>query len=255
MVTMLILILLPVAFLLPPGAGAGEIIGGWEAKPHSRPYMAYLEIQHEGKTIICGGFLVAKNFVLTAAHCNGDEISVKLGAHNIREQEESQQKLSVRHRIPHPQYNDATTNNDIMLLQLAERAKLNRWVDTIALPSASERVKPGTVCSVAGWGGTSTESESSPDTLQEVDVVVMPDATCSRKPNGPYRGYKSSTMMCVGDPKTGKDSWKGDSGGPLVCGKTAQGIVSWGYCTPPGVYTKVSTFIPWIRATMKRLQR
>ncbi|XP_065421480.1 granzyme H-like [Chrysemys picta bellii] len=251
---MLILILLPVAFLLPPGAGAGEIIGGWEAKPHSRPYMAYLETQRKGKTIICGGFLVSENFVLTAAHCNGDEISVQLGAHNINEQEQSQQKISLRHRIPHPQYNKTAFNNDIMLLQLAERAKLNRWVDTIALPSASETVKPGTMCSVAGWGGTSTESESTPDTLREVDVVVMPDAACSRKPNGQYSKYKSSTMMCVGDPKTGKDSWKGDSGGPLVCGKTAQGIVSWGPKTPPGVYTKVSTFILWIRETMKRLQ-
>ncbi|XP_065270383.1 granzyme H-like isoform X1 [Emys orbicularis] len=254
MVTMLILILLPVAFLLPPGAGAGEIIGGREAKPHSRPYMAYLEIQRKGKNSICGGFLVAENFVLTAAHCNGDEITVQLGAHNISEQERSQQKFSVRHRIPHRQYNKTTLNNDIMLLQLAKRAKLNRWVDTIALPRASKRVKPGTVCSVAGWGGTSTESESSPATLQEVDVVVMPDAACPRNPNGPYSDYKSSTMMCVGDPKTGKDSWKGDSGGPLVCGKTAQGVVSWGHRTPPGVYTKVSTFIPWIRATMRRLQ-
>uniref|UniRef100_A0A8C0IWG6 Peptidase S1 domain-containing protein n=1 Tax=Chelonoidis abingdonii TaxID=106734 RepID=A0A8C0IWG6_CHEAB len=49
----------------------GEIIGGQEAKPHSRPYMAYLDIQREDKRILCGGFLVAENFVLTAAHCNG----------------------------------------------------------------------------------------------------------------------------------------------------------------------------------------
>ncbi|XP_044840800.1 granzyme H-like [Mauremys mutica] len=232
----------------------GEIIGGQEAKPHSRPYMACLATQRRGDTYICGGFLVSKNFVLTAAHCNGDEITVTLGAHNIREPEQSQQKISVRHRIPHPQYNKTTWNNDIMLLQLAERAKLNRWVGTIALPRTSKRVKPGAVCSVAGWGGTSTDGKSSPARLQEVDVVVMPDAACSRKPNGSYYKYKSSTMMCVGDPKMGKDSWKGDSGGPLVCGKTAQGVVSWGPPTPPGVYVKVSTFIPWIRATMRRLQ-
>uniref|UniRef100_A0A8C3H6X6 Peptidase S1 domain-containing protein n=1 Tax=Chrysemys picta bellii TaxID=8478 RepID=A0A8C3H6X6_CHRPI len=231
-----------------------EIIGGQEAKPHSRPYMAYLKIQRRWNTCICGAFLVAENFVLTAAHCNGDEITVKLGAHNIREREQSQQKISVRRRIPHPQYNETTLNNDIMLLQLADRAKLNRWVDTIALPSASETVKPGAMCSVAGWGGTSTESKLKPDKLQEVDVVVMPDATCLRNPNMKYQLYNASTMMCVGDPKTRKDSWKGDSGGPLVCGKTAQGIVSWGLRAPPGVYTKVSTFIPWIRETMKRLQ-
>ncbi|KAM9121560.1 mast cell protease 1A-like isoform 2-T2 [Pangshura tecta] len=251
---MLILILLPVAFLLPPGAGAGEIIGGWEAKPHSRPYMAYLEIQRKGKTYICGGFLVSKNFVLTAAHCKGDEITVTLGAHNIRKREQSQQEIPVCHQIPHPRYNKTTLNNDIMLLQLAKRAKLNRWVGTIALPCAGKRLKPGAVCSVTGWGGTSTESKSSPARLQEVDVVVMPEAACPRKTNGSYHDYKASTMMCVGDPKTGKDSWQGDSGGPLVCGKIAEGIVSWGPPTPPGVYTRVSTFIPWISAMMRRLQ-
>ncbi|XP_044841351.1 granzyme H-like [Mauremys mutica] len=251
---MLILILLPVAFLLPPGAGAGEIIGGWEAQPHSRPYMASLKIQRGNKSVRCGGFLVSENFVLTAAHCNGDKIIVVLGAHDITNEERSQQVITVSRAYPHQDYDKESHNNDIMLLELAERAKLNRWVGTIALPCANERVKPGAVCSVAGWGGTSTECESTPARLQEVDVVVMQDAACLRNPNGPYHNYNSSSMMCVGDPKMGKDSWKGDSGGPLVCGKTAQGVVSWGPPTPPGVYVKVSTFIPWIRATMRKLQ-
>uniref|UniRef100_A0A8C0GXU8 Peptidase S1 domain-containing protein n=1 Tax=Chelonoidis abingdonii TaxID=106734 RepID=A0A8C0GXU8_CHEAB len=51
-----------------PGLPPGEIIGGQEAQPHFRPYMAYLKIQREEKKRVCGGFLVSKNFVLTAAH-------------------------------------------------------------------------------------------------------------------------------------------------------------------------------------------
>ncbi|XP_044840908.1 mast cell protease 1A-like [Mauremys mutica] len=249
------LLLLPMAFLLPPRTWADKIIGGKQAKPHSRPYMAHLSVRHGNKSFFCGGFLVSENFVLTAAHCNGDEIIVKLGAHNIKLWEWKRQKISVCHQIPHPQYNEDTDDNDIMLLKLVKRAKLNKWVKTIALPHAGERVKPGAVCSVAGWGSTSTESESYPATLQEVDVEVLEDAACLRNPKGSYCHYNTSTMMCVGDSAYDKNSDMGDSGGPLVCGEKVQGIVSWETedRTPPAVYTRVSTFIPWIQEMMNRL--
>uniref|UniRef100_A0A674IA77 Granzyme H-like n=1 Tax=Terrapene triunguis TaxID=2587831 RepID=A0A674IA77_9SAUR len=190
------------------------IIGGWEATPHSRPYMAYLEIQDGVSTSLCGGFLVSENFVLTAAHCNG--------------------KLDL----------------------LERKARLNGYVGLIPLPVAHQRMHPGTVCSIAGWGWTSAHNNLSSDTLREADVEVMQDAACPRNPGGIYRNYNPSTMMCVGDPEKGKSSFKGDSGGPLVCQQTAQGIVSWGskVGTPPAVYTRVSTFIPWIRKTMRMLQ-
>uniref|UniRef100_A0A8C0GSI5 Peptidase S1 domain-containing protein n=1 Tax=Chelonoidis abingdonii TaxID=106734 RepID=A0A8C0GSI5_CHEAB len=198
---------LSVPFWGLPGLIWGEIIGGQEAKPHSRPYMAYLDIQSGVNRSFCGGFLVSENFVLTAAHCNGD-------------------------------------------------AKLNRWVKTITLPFAKNSVKPGTMCSIAGWGRTSTETKSTPDTLQEVNLKVLEDDVCMNNLDVTYNDYDASTMMCGGDLKKGKTSFKGDSGGPLVCGKTAQGIVSWGSedGRPPAVYTRVSTFIPWIRVTMRRLQ-
>ncbi|XP_067414583.1 mast cell protease 1A-like [Emydura macquarii macquarii] len=248
---LLILILLPAAFLLPPAARAGEIIGGQEAQPHSRPYMAYLDIKNGEDEYECGGFLLSENVVLTAAHCNGDEITVHLGAHNIRKQEESQQVIPARAKIPHPQYDEEIDNNDIMLLQLDRKVKLNKWVKTIRLPHTHKTVKPGAKCSVAGWGQTGCASTA--DTLQEVDVEVLDDGACHKDPDGPYAHYNLSTMLCVGDPKKGKDSAQGDSGGPLVCKGKAQGIVSWGSCCPPGVYTRISTFIPWIREEMKKL--
>ena len=50
---------------------SGKIIGGHEAEPHSRPYMAFLQFKTSGKPNHCGGFLVREDFVLTAAHCLG----------------------------------------------------------------------------------------------------------------------------------------------------------------------------------------
>nr|XP_008538753.1 PREDICTED: LOW QUALITY PROTEIN: granzyme H-like [Equus przewalskii] len=47
---------------------------------------------------------------------------------------------------------------------------------------------------------------------------------------------------------------QGDSGGPLICNKLIRGIFSYGQNNgnPPGVFMKVSHFLPWIKSTMKR---
>uniref|UniRef100_A0A452IEY8 Peptidase S1 domain-containing protein n=1 Tax=Gopherus agassizii TaxID=38772 RepID=A0A452IEY8_9SAUR len=238
-----------------------EIIGGKNAKPHSRPYMAYLS---------SGG--QPQGALPHPCHCESDrqvptphltyapaidapwvalgfysKITVKLGAHNISEQEQSQQEIPVHRQILHPQYDKETTNNDIMLLQLAETVKLNKWVKTIPLPRTNKRVKPGTKCSVAGWGRTSRQSKLAPaTTLQEANLKVLKDDVCTSAGNDSRSCSPTVTCLIL----------QGDSGGPLVCGKRAQGIVSWGSqrSASPGVYTRVSTFIPWIEKMMRMLE-
>ena len=44
-----------------------EIIGGHEAKPHSHPYMALIQFLGKKSWKRCGGVLIQKDFVLTAA--------------------------------------------------------------------------------------------------------------------------------------------------------------------------------------------
>ncbi|GAB5572767.1 granzyme B(G [Prionailurus iriomotensis] len=177
-------------------------------------------------------------------------INVTLGAHNIKKQEKTQQIIPVRRAIPHPDYNPKNYSNDIMLLQLVKKAKLTAAVRPLGLPKGKDRVRPGQVCSVAGWGRVATGRY--PDTLQEVELIMQEDQECkSRFPN--Y--YNHKTQLCVGDPKEKKSSFQGDSGGPLLCNNVAQGIVSYGLKdrASPRVYTKVTSFLPWIKKTMRGL--
>ncbi|XP_037357724.1 mast cell protease 8-like [Talpa occidentalis] len=219
-----------------------------EAKPHSRPYMAFVSSygKKNGRRYQCGGFLVQDNFVLTAAHCNGRNMTVTLGAHNIRKRENTQQDIPVLRAFPHQAYNAKKHINDIMLLKLENKAQLNRNVQTIPLPCHQDMVELGKVCSAAGWGKMADGELS--NTLQEVDLQVQVEKKCKKnfQPK-----FNNSTQLCVGNPKSKKATGHGDSGGPLVCKGVAQGIVSYAYKWPPRVFTRISSFVPWIHRTMK----
>uniref|UniRef100_A0A9L0RGQ7 Peptidase S1 domain-containing protein n=1 Tax=Equus caballus TaxID=9796 RepID=A0A9L0RGQ7_HORSE len=129
-----------------------DIIGGDEARPHSRPYMALLHFVEEENEGRCGGALVRKEFVLMAAHCRGSSIHMTLGAYNIREQERTQKVLPVTEAIHHPHYNPKNFANGIMLLKLKRKAKLTATVGPLSLPKGTAQVRPGQVCSLADWG-------------------------------------------------------------------------------------------------------
>lgn len=241
-------LLLLLTFILLQGDEAGKIIGGREARPHSYPYMAFLLIQSPEGLSACGGFLVREDFVLTAAHCLGSSINVTLGAHNIQMRERTQQLITVLRAIRHPDYNPQNIRNDIMLLQLRRRARRSGSVKPVALPQASKKLQPGDLCTVAGWGRVSQSRGT--NVLQEVQLRVQMDQMCANR----FQFYNSQTQICVGNPRERKSAFRGDSGGPLVCSNVAQGIVSYGSNNgnPPAVFTKIQSFMPWIKRTMRR---
>ncbi|XP_031218015.1 granzyme F-like isoform X3 [Mastomys coucha] len=247
-------VLIFLAFLLL--LGAEEIIGGHEVKPHSRPYMAHVKfVKFNGNRSSCGGFLVRDYFVLTAAHCNGSSLyssmTVTLGVHNIKAKEETQQIIPVEKAIPHPAFNSAAHTSDIMILKLKSKAKRTKAVRPIKLPRNNARLKPGEVCSVAGWGKTSINATERSAILLEAQLIIQDDQKCKKS----FHRYSKTTQICAGDPKKIQAPYKGDSGGPLVCNNKAYGVLAYGKnrTISSGVFTKVVYFLPWISRNMKLL--
>uniref|UniRef100_A0A3B3VNU5 trypsin n=1 Tax=Poecilia latipinna TaxID=48699 RepID=A0A3B3VNU5_9TELE len=222
------------------------ITGGKVAKPHSRPYMASLQIQGHH---VCGGMLIRKDYVLTAAHY----ITVVLGAHNISKKEESQQRINVKKYHVHPQFEANQYEYDIMLLKLEKNAKVNNNVKTIDLATKNEDIPANTNCEVAGWGKTGPTKPIS-DVLMETTESIQFSFECKHI----WKTYFNSThMICTKFNKKTGGICQGDSGGPLICNSRVQGIAAFTLekqCDDPKhphVFTKVRSFLQWIKNVMK----
>uniref|UniRef100_A0A3Q4AAS5 trypsin n=1 Tax=Mola mola TaxID=94237 RepID=A0A3Q4AAS5_MOLML len=229
----------------PLSSRAGEIIGGHQAVPHSRPYMAIIERELPSKKAsFCDGFLLNKEFVMTAAHCQARSYKVFLGVHNFHHRN-GVQEISSEEAYIHGNFinTDTVFKNDIMLIKLPTKAIFNKGVQPIDLPDPGSLSRPKS-CLVSGWGKTSLTAKHQSGVLMEVNVTVtdrqcpMEHSYCCDGESGPYRG---------------------DSGGPLVCedGK-AYGVVS-AFFTPHSgdpsinIFTKISDYASWINSTMKGL--
>ncbi|XP_061518491.1 transmembrane protease serine 9 [Anopheles gambiae] len=234
-----------------------RIVGGHNADPNEWPWIAGLF--NNGRQF-CGGSLIDSIHILTAAHCVAHmssydvaRLSVKLGDHNIRSNTEVQHvERRVKRLVRHRGFDSRTLYNDVAVLTMDQAVPFTKQVRPICLPAAdSTRAYSGLTATVIGWGSL-RENGPQPAILQEVNLPIWTNNECRIKYGPAAPGGIIDTMLCAG--QAAKDSCSGDSGGPLMVndGKWTQvGVVSWGIgCGKgqyPGVYTRVTAFLPWIK--------
>lgn len=255
-----------VALLLAaPGPAVADrlVIGGQPVNASEAPWAVALASRERFGAArsgqFCGGVLVSRTTVVTAAHCLSHEVlgvdvgeakdlRVIVGRGDLRGG--SGAEVALRDTWVNPAFDAATNAGDVAVLTLAEQAPAN---SPIALAQAGDRAyRPGTPAKVYGWGdmlGNGTYAQ----TLRAAGVFVLDDVFCEQAyPGGPEGAYRRASMLCAGRPEGGRDACQGDSGGPLVARGKLVGLVSWGSgCAQPGhpgVYTRMSAVAPLVAA-------
>ena len=230
----------------PRLAGFEKIVGGVEAVNGEFPFIVSLRGSYGGH--FCGGSLIKKDWVLTAAHCVPAGIKTVVAGLYDQSQSQQAESLAVDKVISHPEYNKKPQDYDFALVHLKTPSKF----PPVALNRKEITGKADFV--TAGWGYTEENGEI-PNVLRKVTVPLVSAKACSAA----YPGSITDRMICAGLEAGGKDSCQGDSGGPLLAGEGASrvlaGVVSWGEgCARPkkfGVYSKVNSVLTWIETTIK----
>jgi len=237
-----------------------DIVGGAQSRKGDFPWQ--VAIYHNNR-FLCGGSLIDVTHVLSAAHCfNGiaDDVRkylVVLGEYNRDSKEGTEQEVKVAKITVHENYERVSNQDDIAIVQLAERARISDHIETICLPEQGEVRQAGSKCMLSGWGKEWAGGEAV-SVLQQLQVPIVNQHVCNDR--NKYTGRRvTSNMMCSGynNGYSFASGCHGDSGGPLSCQTSGNiwkvfGIVSWGSSQCNGlesytVYTKVSSYLPWIK--------
>jgi len=240
-----------------------RIVNGRECGVNQWPWAVVLGKSSSGSSgfrVVCGGTLITRRHVLSAAHCfiGGNRPSVaRFGEHDITNEFESS---SVDRQIEsykiHEEYDNRALVNDIAIAIVSGGdLPFSRSIRPACLPYdyvgrdyETFRDDP----SIVGWGATRNNGGAS-DICRQATVPIVSIPECQQDYRGVSRVNINEDMVCAGQGR--RDSCAGDSGGPMLSnfanGRwSVIGIVSFGVdCASerhPGVYTRVDRYLDWI---------
>jgi Trypsin len=207
-----------------------KIAGGTKAPPGKYPFAVALALELPDRYAqFCGGTLVAKDLVLTAAHCPIalGQVAV-IGAvdlNNLR-----QPGVEIIPVNPYDKPHNAAGygfaakyDADLQLVRLARPAAAKPTKVT------NQLLQPGDELTAIGWGATETGQSYS--VLMQALLKVNGMQACKAYyadeiRADPYTYGMTEQMLCVGGGPTA--TCDGDSGGPLLLGKEVAATVSFG---------------------------
>ncbi|PIA13528.1 trypsin-like serine protease [Coemansia reversa NRRL 1564] len=249
-----------------------RLIGGMAATEGMFPYVVHL---FKNDRPYCGGVLIDKEWVLTAAHCVAKNNGDGTGAGSFTTSSAGDFKISygstdgtignyvnVDSITVSPDFDPIWYKSDIALLKIKSNNDLVSKTQTVVISTAD--IGTGQTLVTAGWGQITNDNTAQAGTLMYAGLTTADDATC--KSGAPEYDSQNGLYVCTSySTAPGIGTCFGDSGGPLLIntgsGYMLLGLVSFDVnikdstntrCAQDGnvsFFTRVSTYMSFITST------
>ncbi|KFB51815.1 AGAP008193-PA-like protein [Anopheles sinensis] len=249
------------------------ITDGTEAKESKWPWHVAIYSSLQNKTgYLCGGSIIDRNTIVTAAHCfyyntsmgyrvmRENEISVRSGSKYVDGFTEATQVSDLAKIIIHHKYNHSYPANDIAILKLSSDLNITNFVRSVSIWSfdSDPNQNVDTNGTVIGFG---LDEDGEPfDTLRDTTLSVLDTNTCLQYDNETYGNLLGRNVYCAFRIDS-VGACHGDGGGGMFFNINdtwyLRGVVSFSPMKPnvsipacdsskPTVFTDVTKYRSWI---------
>ncbi|KAK9751324.1 Trypsin [Popillia japonica] len=172
----------------------------------------------------CGGTLISRQFILTAAHClqgfaraplKPTDIQIQLGRYDLNLDSPGSQNHEVSAIYIHPSYSRINYANNLALIRLRNPVQYDDFVRPACLWKGDNTYSNlvGTTGTAVGWG--LNENQNFTYKLRDFDLVLGSYKDCQFSDAHAYFQYQSGGLYCAGF-QNGTSICQGDAGGGSV---------------------------------------